>query len=290
MLSLDLTVERLSTSEVPVGPGVWELNLGPSRLWAGQLKQQLGREVFEMPVRQTRVFVQSDEPVDGWAETLIGRVFRPLTNEFSDELNWFWFSRYLQEATDSADCDISLTPDEYKRPLDSPGVPHHRSMRLRFSISDPLRCSAFEQRAREVIDVGGYRISDFRDYDYVADTGSNRFLGVENRQPGRAKQRAILATTFYCAISKLVVDAIVGPDDHGRFRMETNDDLNQNPRRSTFQSFLHLFCNITDVPTDVYVFHKVSMNLVGFGTFITPPPVSLPDGWDQQVEVYQIRY
>jgi len=243
-----------------------------------------------MPIRQTRVFVRSDEPVDDWAETLIGRVFRPLTSEFADALNWFWFSRYLQEASDSGDCDISLVPDEYKRPLDTSGAPRHRSMRLRFNISNPQICSAFEQRAREVINAGGYRISDFRDYDYVADTGSNRFLGIENRQPGRAEQRAILAASFYCSISKVVVDAIVGPDGNGRFRMETSDDLLQNPGRSTFQSFLHLFCNITNVPTDVYVYRKLSASLIGFGTCYSPPPVSPPGGWDQEVEVYSIRY
>jgi hypothetical protein len=240
-----------------------------------------------MPIRQTRVFVRSDEPLDDWAETLVGRVFRPLTSEFANVLNWFWFSRYV--SSDSADCDISLVPDEYK-PLDSSGVMFHRSMRLRFNIDDPQACSAFERRSRELIDAGGYRISDFRDYDYVADTGSNRFLGVENRQPRRSEQRAILASSFYCSISKLVVDAVVGPDGNGRFRMETSDDLLQNPRGSTFQSFLHLFCNITSVPTDVYIYRKSSASLIGFGTFYSGPPVSPPDGWDQQVAVYPIRY
>jgi len=242
-----------------------------------------------MPFRQTRVFARSDEPIEDWAETLIGRVFRPLTTEFADALNWFWFSRYKQEASDSGDCDISLVPDEYKQPLDSSRVPYHRSLRLRFNIGDPQKCSAFEQRAREVINAGGYHISDFRDYDYVTDTGGNRFLGIENRHPGRAEQRAILVTNLYCTISKLVVDAIVGPNDKGRFRMETNDDLGQNPRRSTFQSLLHLFCNITNVPTDVYVYHKLSMSLVGFGTFMYPP-VSPPGEWDPQIEVYPVRY
>ena len=162
-------------------------------------------------------------------------------------------------------------------------------MRLRFSITDVERCSAFERRGTELIDAGGYRISDFRDYNYVADIGSPRFLGVENRQAGRPERRAELGAAFYCAISKLVIDATVGPDEHGRFRMETNDDVNQNPRRSTFQSFLHLFCNITNVPTDVYLFHKATLGLIGFGTFMYHPTVSPADGWDR-FEVYPIRY
>ena len=47
-----------------------------------------------MANRQTRIFVPSTEPMGDWAETLIGRVFRPLTEEFSASLAWFWFSRY----------------------------------------------------------------------------------------------------------------------------------------------------------------------------------------------------
>ena len=126
-----------------------------------------------MSIRQTRVFVRSEDPWNDWAETLIGKVFRPLTNEFADALNWFWFSRYGAQADDSGDCDISLIPDEYKRPLDLTAIPFHRSMRFRFNVADDRR-PAFEQRAAELIGDGGYRISDFRDYDFVGDTGTTR--------------------------------------------------------------------------------------------------------------------
>ena len=240
-----------------------------------------------MSVRQTRVFVPSDEPLPDWAETLIGRVFHPLAHEFVDALAWFWFSRYGSPADDSGDCNIAVIPNGYKRPLDPSGIPLHRSMRFRFNVLDDCRAD-FEQRAAELIDGGGYRVSDFRDYDSIADTGNNRFLGVENRHPGRAQQRAILTTKFYHAVSRLLIDALVGPDEQGRFRMETNEDLGQNPRGSTFQSLLHLFCNITNAPTDVYVFHKASMNLIGYCTLIYPP-VDPPGGWDN-VTAYPIRY
>jgi hypothetical protein len=242
-----------------------------------------------MPIRQTRVFVRSDELADNWAETLIGKIFQPLTTEFVDALIWFWFSRYVQSADDSGDCEISKIADEFKQPLSPSGGPVHRSLRLRFNIDDQLKCTAFEQRATELIGTGGYRITDFRDYDQVADTGSNRFLGVENRQSRRAEQRAKLTTSFYFSISKLVIDALVGPDEHGRFRMETNDDSRENPRGSTFQSLLHLFCNITQVPTDVYIYQKLGMSMIGFGTFMYPPPSPI-GGWDQQVEAHPIRY
>jgi hypothetical protein len=89
---------------------------------------------------------------------------------------------------------------------------------------------------------------------------------------------------FYWITSKLVLDALVGPDEHGRFRIETSDDLVQNPRGSTFQSLLHLFCNITSAPTDVYILLKPSMNLINYGTFIYHPPEP-PGGWEQVLQI-----
>jgi hypothetical protein len=242
-----------------------------------------------MATRQTRVFVRSDEAAD-WAETLIGKVFRPLTKEFADSLDWFWFSRYAQNADDSGDCDVSQIPEDFKRPPILGGTPSHRSMRFRFKISDSAKNAAFESRAEKLIRDSGYSISDFRDYAFVEDAGNNRFLGTENRGTGRAEQRALAVTRFYHAVSLLVIDALVGPDREDRFKIETNDDLGQNPRGSTFQSLLHLFCNITDAPTDVYVYRKTAASLVGFGTFMYPPPVAPEGGWDREVAVYQIRY
>ena len=185
------------------------------------------------------------------------------------------------------DCDITQIPAEYKQPLQPGGGGFHRSMRFRFSVAGD-READFEQRGQELIETNGYRISDFQSYDHIADTGNNRFLGTENRQPGRAKQRAILVTHFFMAVSQLLIDALVGPNEQGRYQLESNDDQLQNPRGSTFQSLLHLFCNITSVPTDVYVFHKAGLNLLGYGTFIYPPP-SPPGGWDD-MSAYPIRF
>jgi hypothetical protein len=236
---------------------------------------------MNMAIRQTRVFVRSDEPNDDWAETLIGRVFGPLTAEFAASLQWCWFPRYVSPADESGDCEIAQIPAEYKEG----GL--HRSMRFRFSIADADQAS-FERRGQELVSSNGYQVFDFRAYDHVADRGNNRFLGTEYRHDGRNELRALLITHFFMAVSRLTIDALVGPSEQGRFRLESNDDQLQNPRGSTFQSLLHLFCNITNVPTDVYLFHKPGLNLLGYGTFIYPPP-NPPGGWDH-VAAYPIRY
>lgn len=239
-----------------------------------------------MGIRQTRVFVASSEPDDGWAETLVGRVFRLLTVRFSDQLNWFWFSRYGPLTEDSGDCDMAKIPETYKV-LAHPGAAiSHRSMRFRYSIADD-RQEEFEQAALQIIIEQGYVVSDFRPYDFVADTGSNRFLGNENRRVDGAARRAQLVTQFYMACCRLVIDALVGPDKEGRYRLESNDDF-QNPGRSSFQSIHHLYCNITNTPTDVYVFQKAGLDIIGFGTFMNPPTAP-PGGWDGST-AYSIWY
>ncbi len=231
--------------------------------------------------RQTRIFVPSDEPPYDWVETLVGKVFHPLTMQFADSLRWFWFSRYAtDDPAESGDCDISQIPANYKQG-------GHRSMRFRFSIKNN-RQKQFERTGEAIISAKGYAISDFRAYDFIADTGNSRFLGNENRQAGRKEQRADLVTQFYAAISRLVVDALVGPDENGRYRLETNDDHANNPQGSTFQSLLHLFCNITDVPTQVYIFHKKASALLGYGTFMYHPNEP-QGGWDA-VTAVSVRY
>lgn len=240
-----------------------------------------------MATRQTRIFVRSDDIQADWAETLLGRVFAPLISEFETSLEWFWFSRYGAVTSDSGDCDITQIGEDYKQPLQPGGEGFHRSLRFRFSVAD-RRQEEFERRGRELIDAHGYSISDFRPYDHVADTGTDRFLGTESRVPGRSERRANLIINYLTSISKLILDALVGPDGQGRYQLESNDDHLQNPRGSTFQSLLHLFCNMTNCPTDVYVFQNTQQRLLGYGTFIYPPPEP-PGGWDG-VTAFSIRY
>jgi hypothetical protein len=62
---------------------------------------------------------------------------------------------------------------------------------------------------------------------------------------------------FLCATSQLLIDTLNGPDAVGRYKQEVNDETTQNPNQNTFESIHHLFCNITNVPTDVLVLEPV---------------------------------
>jgi hypothetical protein len=207
-----------------------------------------------MAILQIRIFVPSGEPPQGWAETVAGRVIKPITQEYLHKgLEWFWFSRYASFGPDSADCDFDALPETYKQPLSPGELPYHRSVRFRFEIADNQQAN-FKKRLQELLKQGGYPTSEkTRPYPaWLEESGGNRFLGNENRLPGRKEQRSKLVLSFYQITSQLVLDALVGPDADGRFKLETNDDP-QNPLGSTFESLHHIFCNITQPPLQVYV-------------------------------------
>jgi hypothetical protein len=215
-----------------------------------------------MIVRQTRIFVPNTPPFDGdtWTESILGNVIAPLAREHPS-LQWFWFSRYVQPRADSGDCDISEIPEKFA--IDE----LFRSVRFRYAIPEE-EGGGFEHRARELIDASGARISDFRRYDWVADLGGDRFVGQE-RSDSRRENRAELVANCLSTVCRLTLDCLRGPDQDGRYRFEENDS-DQNPHGSTFESLHHLFCNITNVPTSVLVIAGV------VGTHWSPPAAGGP--------------
>ncbi len=210
---------------------------------------------YPMAIRQTRIFVPDLMPYDteNWAETLLGRVIQPLLQN-CPTVDWFWFSRYIATSTDSGDCDISVIPKEFQ----TGGL--FRSLRFRFQLSD-ANIQTFEQAGSLEINRDGCAISDWRDYDLVADLGGNRFVG-EVRDNLRRRERANLVVSFLNSISRLVLNSLIGPDADGRFRAESNDD-SQNPLLSSYESMHHLFCNMTALPLRVLVFSDGSQTFVG---------------------------
>ena len=218
-----------------------------------------------MAIKQTRIFANHDEPIN-WAETLIGRVVRPLVVEFKNSLHSFWFSRYVCQigvpGEDCGDCDFNVIPNNFKQTIPGFVQPGHRSMRFRFEVADSNQVD-FEIRLQQLVLQHSYAISDVRDFDKLADLGGNRFLGAENRLPANATQRAQLVTHFLQSISELFIDALVGPDPENRFRLEYNNELQQNPNGSTFESLHHLFCNMTQVPVSILVSTGDQANLLG---------------------------
>jgi hypothetical protein len=224
-----------------------------------------------MAILQTRVFVNHTESGD-WAETLVGKLVRPIVVQYHDSLEWFWFSRYVcvlgMPGEDTGDCDLDVIPEPFKGVLPGLNRPGHRSLRFRFEIGDGAQ-QAFEVRLRELLTANGYAISDVRHYDEVGDTGGERFLGAENRSPDRLERRARLVTHVFYTACQLLIDMLVGPDANGRYRTERNTLHRENPNGSCFESVHHVFCNVAQVPLSVLVNEGEEPQILG--TYWGPP-------------------
>jgi hypothetical protein len=83
------------------------------------------------------------------------------------------------------------------------------------------------------------------------DLGSDRFR-PRDYTPEKQLERAIKALVVLHSICDLVIHGLQVTQD-GHFFVEGNDNAQQNPDGSFFQSIHHLFCNITQVPTSVWV-------------------------------------
>jgi hypothetical protein len=200
-----------------------------------------------MSYRQTRIFAPPTVPfaTEAWAETIVGCIIAPVIAEAQD-LEWFWFSRYVCRTEGALDdCDITMISCDCRPPNRS-----SRSVKFRYSIADDRR-EAFEEQCRNRINNSGCCISDFRPYEFLEDLGSDRHIGGA-RTEARRQNRAQLVAELYHSISRLVLDALEGPDNNGRFALEHNGG-DQNPLGSSFESLHHLFCNITGVPLSVLI-------------------------------------
>jgi hypothetical protein len=194
-----------------------------------------------MSERQIRIFVPPDLDQVCWAETVVGRVIAPVVQEFSP--GWIWFSRYEEgpEAS-SLDSDISkipmwIGPDGY-----------YRSVRFRVSMAVAIQ-REFEQNTMERINDSGFAASGFLDYLSIDDLGSGRFIA----EPGtleRRRKRADLMAGFLNASANLFIDALIGPDKDGLYHVERNSHALCG---SFFSDVRHLFCNMTNAPTPVFI-------------------------------------
>lgn len=190
--------------------------------------------------RQTRIFVPRNLPFDNvrWSAIVIGQVIAQVVRETA-YLDWYWFSRYdCTKEYDASDCDISQIPTGFMSPVSQ----HYRSVRFRYSLPNNS-VDLFERECRRRIEDSGCAISDFRDYDLMADLTTDRYLDGETNQ-AKIRERASLVLDTYCSIARLIVHTLSGPDANGAYCLPHYVSQDQN---SVFNVIHHLFCNMTDV-------------------------------------------
>ena len=189
--------------------------------------------------RQIRIFVPPAADGNHWVETVVGRVIKPVVERHKPE--WMWFSRYGEDKErSSVDCDISKIPTHFGK------NGFYRSVRFRACI-DRGSQKEFEQETLDRIREAEFAASGFIDYPYVDDLAHPRFLG-EPRTPERKMCRAELMGRYLDAAARLYFDALKAPGAGNSYELEPNENFG-----SSFEGMRHLFCNMTNAPTPVFV-------------------------------------
>jgi len=197
-----------------------------------------------MTPRQTRIFVLPAIANEHFAENVVGKIIRPLLAEFPS-ISAFWFSRYGEDRNASAgDCDIAQIPPQFE------DGGNFRSIRFRFWVEDDV-LQPIDDRISALTIQHGFAISDVRPYNDVADLAWDRFLEGQIT-PQREIQRRDAMRAFLHSSAILFLEMLEGPDIDGNCRL-TRSASGHNPHGSTFESIHHLFCNMTNVTTTVYV-------------------------------------
>jgi len=203
-----------------------------------------------MTIRQTRIWIPRTKRFETlWAETVFGAIIAPVVRKYRVALKWFWFTRYgCVPELDSGDSDFSKVPADFK----DPETGEFRSVKFRyclFSLSPYLSKrvpKSFESMVQKLVTEAGCLITDFRDYDYLADLGGSRHLEGEPTKE-RSKERALLVAENYCSLSKLVLHALKGPDHWGRYALP-HSCWNPYDGETPFHVIHHILCNMTHLP------------------------------------------
>ncbi len=212
-----------------------------------------------MPWRDAQalhIFVPPQEPYgDNWVEQILGTTVLPLYQQFTDDIRWMWVTRYTglyDEAAPPVECSI---PEYFRTDK------RYRYIVFRVSARDEVQQEVKTQAIRKATEGGCFAdLRGWLDYDVVADLGKDRFIKAMATAEERTR-RARLIANFVDATVRLMLDALV-QDEGGKWRLEQNQD-EQNPHNSFFESVHHLFCNATWVPTTVLINSPVRQIIVG---------------------------
>lgn len=157
-------------------------------------------------------------------------------------LDWCWATKYVVPW--SGDPVGDKVPAAHAMKVQ--GQDYGRFVKLRYRSSD---AGPFEDELRCLETTHGWHVHT-RDYDLVDDLGSDRYvpteqlsgLGLQQQHQRRTRRAEGLASFLHLGLL-LALDTLV--QDGNEWRFEVNDHK-ENPTKTSFQSMLHLMCNLTD--------------------------------------------
>jgi hypothetical protein len=218
-----------------------------------------------------------------WVEQILGEVVKPIVDAFRSDIQWVWVTRYSGRYDTSAlPLGAHLSPDFIFNG-------YYRFVVIRIMAHAAVVANIQAQVIEKATRAGCYIHPDgWITYDFVKDLGSDRFIRPDAASVER-ERRADLVARFVYATLQLMLDSLV-TDQHGSWMIENNADEAQNPRGSYFQSVHHLYCNVTNVPTDALVVRR-NGQIRHVMTYLQYSYITGDiDDQQDQIDVYPIRF
>lgn len=195
-----------------------------------------------MPNFETRIYLPqnvADLDIHEHYADFLGRVILEIVSRRND-WEWFWFTRYDSNDSDTDCVDIAALPNQCRSDLSA-----LQSVRFRFGIPDH-NVDLIRAMAMPIVAANSCGATTWQ--PYTENLGGTRFRGGNSRTSEASRAEAVRA--YFHAISKLVLDSLVLIQ--GCYVFETNSDP-INPLHSNFESLIHLFCNTAEIPLLVVV-------------------------------------
>lgn len=119
---------------------------------------------------------------ENWVEQVLGNIVRPIYEQFSEQINWMWATRYSDIYNPHSPPIGETLGNEYVRSS------YYRFVAFRISVNAEYR-QRVHDTALNLVKAEGYFASKWVDYDVVADLGSNRFIdsSADNNEPYRER-------------------------------------------------------------------------------------------------------
>jgi hypothetical protein len=180
-----------------------------------------------MSTHSVEILIPDEKPFDQqdcWFETFVGSIIEPVV--CSNQVSRFWFTRYG-------------------------AVARSNHALFRFETED---VHAVLTHLSSALSKFGMKIAKEEAYDVAGDIGrgqSSRFLGTDAKHQSESRRGGI-AFTFLHASATLMLDCLVGPDASGYFHLESETGSGFS-RETSLEQYLHLFCNMTCVPTFIAI-------------------------------------
>lgn len=132
------------------------------------------------------------------------------------------------------------------------GSAENREIRFRYELDSFAR---LQRQFDGLVAQLGLTVNNSAPFDVVGDLSGIRFLGINQRQKDY-RARGEIIFDYLHATARLYIDTLSHCDGNGYWHREDNQDRGNNDKGDSFETYHHLLCNMTGVPTEV-VYAKV---------------------------------